>query len=134
MTERGNDHRPVDHEREGESMERIRITVPRRFWEDHYERDLVCHSGEWREMIVKQTKSTVTVDLHPRDLGDLLDDADHYRQVEDYERSLRTSALATLKRIIAAFPDEEIRRGWAKMGICETYEAGEFCQVCGKKR
>lgn len=54
------------------------ITLPPRFFYDHFERDLVTKSGTLDEMRVKENSRQIVVRLHRDDIEELLDDADYY--------------------------------------------------------
>lgn len=52
-----------------------RFTLPRVFWEDHYER---CAAHPGQRVVIKRTKRHVIVDLDAAALVDLRSDAWHY--------------------------------------------------------
>jgi hypothetical protein len=110
----------------------VTATVPARFWDDHDYRDLVLHSGT--DYVVKRTGRQVTVRLHPRDMADLLSDADFYSDNgdSDQEPGLRRSAAATYQRIVDQFPDQFDRAAWRVAGVCERNERGDYCPLCGR--
>lgn len=74
------------------------IRVPRKFYDDHVERDLPAPG------ILRSTKTHYYIDALSRDLDELLDDAKYYVEMEKYMhpdyRGLCRSAAATVKSII----------------------------------
>lgn len=98
-----------------DASERIEITVPVVFWDDHQGRDLVWYSGdegEWSFVTkshhggyeLKRTPKGVTLSLHPADIAELHSDAFHYADggtrdfgVENF--GLCSSARATYRKI-----------------------------------
>jgi hypothetical protein len=110
----------------------IEMKVPAKFFADHDERECVLHSGS--AYIVRSTKTTVTVRLHPRDAHDLLNDAEFYSNTgcADQNRGLAASARATVRSIRARFTDDE-RSGWATFGTCDVLATDEWCPTCGKR-
>lgn len=83
-------------------MERITVTIPWTFYEDHAKRGCVEYSPD---PIVSRNGARVTVSLDPRDLHDLYSDARHYATsgVATYGRDLIglvSSARATVKALV----------------------------------
>jgi hypothetical protein len=76
-------------------LRRPAIRVPRRFYDDHTERDLPAPG------ILKATRSHYWIDALSRDLPELLDDAQHYADPwgPDGGPGLRASARATAEAI-----------------------------------
>ena len=78
------------------------LKLPRRFWDDHYER-CCAHPGLREE--VKTSKREVTVCLDGEALANLKSDADYYSDPTGFDtsdpwmRGLIASARATLKRL-----------------------------------
>jgi len=81
----------------------VTVTVPRIFFEDHDNRQLVMHSGDRADYIIKATKLRVTVRLSAHDLDDLWSDANHYADFTgcDYQwnRSVCDSARSTVRAL-----------------------------------
>jgi hypothetical protein len=72
-----------------------RFTLPRVFWEDHFER---CAAHPGRRAVIKSTKRHVTVDLDAVALANLHQDAMHYAHggLDAAPAGLRSSARFTL--------------------------------------
>lgn len=74
------------------------IKIPRRFYDDHVERDLPAPG------ILCSTKTHYFIDALSRDLPELLSDAEYYasmsRYMEKEYRGLCRSAAATVKAIL----------------------------------
>ena len=71
------------------------IRIPRRFFDDHTERDLPAPA------ILKRNRTHYWIDANSADLAELLNDAEHYadRWGPDGGLGLRMSAKATAKAI-----------------------------------
>jgi hypothetical protein len=63
-----------------------RLTLPRAFWEDHFDR-CADHPGKREE--IKTNARTVIVELDAEALDDLRSDADHYGDANGWESWLR---------------------------------------------
>lgn len=85
---------------------RLVVDVPRRFYDDHRDRDCGT-TGE----IVKTLSTTYRVSLDWEAFNDLRSDADYYAEVfttdpQPWLRGLAISAKATLRRLDAAVPKD----------------------------
>lgn len=83
-------------------MERITVTVPWTFYDDHANRGCVEYSPD---PIVSRKGARVTVSLDRRDLDDLYSDAYHYMSsgISTYGREMIgvvSSARATVKALV----------------------------------
>jgi len=80
-------------------MKTALIKIPRRFYDDHCERDLAAPG------VCKTTRTHYWIDALSRDLSELLDDAEHYASpaidTRDFPEllGLKSSARATAKAI-----------------------------------
>lgn len=90
-------------------------TLPRKFWDDHEDRDLRCHERcDQRDlhesMPIRKTKTTVTVTLTTLDLRELISDADYYADwgwISGSDNEWKSAA----KRMLRA-----IHRNWDRDG------------------
>ena len=94
--------RSNDREQKGTGVERITVSVPVAFWDDHKKRGCVEYSPDCEQ---SRKGSRVTVSLDPRDLADLYSDARHYASsgVSVYGWDLAglvSSARATVKALV----------------------------------
>ena len=107
-------------EKETAMAKSFTLNIPKRFFEDHAERDLVNSSGERSAYILKETKTRYVVWLSEADAEELLSDADHYSTEWVYmDRDffgLGMSAKATKKTVYEqmiaqghVFSESEIR-------------------------
>jgi hypothetical protein len=83
----------------------VQLTPPPRFWEDHMER---CGEHPGSRIVVKSTRSRVTVRLDEEAFANLKSDADHYANdgTGAAPRGLCISAATTLRAILNRLIDQ----------------------------
>jgi hypothetical protein len=93
----------------------IELKVPKIFFTDHRKRGCVEYSGNPEQYIVNENKVRITVRLDPRDVAELMSDAEYYGSKYGFDRSVTPDICSSATSTVNALMRQGVARvnlGW----------------------